>query len=439
MVKRRITRTRRPKRPSTRRITKRRRPLLRRRHISNMSVRTAGTRPGRSFKPARSLRPRPLALLRSLERGRTLPRETSAKFVLTVNGTWFGNSSNALNRTFVLNSLNGPFIPGKIFPGFDTQEYTWAYRSVWEKLYSRYLVTGSKLTYTIRPKAIPTNIAYPSDSANTTMHGDGYWYIRYYKARPLPTDGTSTTNRFEFEGHPMPLNSEPEIALWPNKRSFLEDPTVTWFKSKNAHITGITFTVDVPESASNTVRMFPAETNNTVPAGSRASYTVRYPRNRRRFIMAYSHRDMRKHYPKERVSLLSQASSFSNLSSEKDLPWNELLTTSSAHGARGVFGCFARFGYISFDPHGVPDNFKPLSSSGYFESSVHQVFKVRLFEPIPTPWGEENLPQTETSARVTDELDMIVEPSDDPEDFSEDPDLLQPVAEEEEPLLETQE
>jgi len=182
-----------------------------------------------------------LSLQTRLQAGQSLPNTTFAKLfwrgsmvmsMISKNPGAPNNNSYTgptHGRTLCLNDISQS-------PSFNSnidQEVTYA--PMWQSLYEKFLVLGSKCKIKINPAFYPSTIQSSTndiatyDSRVPVNAQPGYWYVRCYYERGSEDQGTGS----EIVGHPIlynDINDPMSENWWPSLREFLSDPTVTFKK-----------------------------------------------------------------------------------------------------------------------------------------------------------------------------------------------------------------
>lgn len=132
-----------------------------------------------------------------------------------------GSASNQSSRVFVANCLASFW--GSAATSVENRE-GWMYWDTFKQFYEKYLVLGSRTVFRVQRPMFPEALANLGGSSGGTNVRSGtmvgYWYVRVFYQRGG-----------ENVGHYMETNGDfNETSYWPNQRSFLSDPTVTWIK-----------------------------------------------------------------------------------------------------------------------------------------------------------------------------------------------------------------
>lgn len=125
-------------------------------------------------------------------------------------------------RIYCLNSLNSFRLVAQDGPSSER----WMYFNTLQTFYRQYLVLGNRTVFTIsRPNLINNFAAInPGGIGVGVDQFAGYWYVRVFYNR-------GTTANPDTIGHPI-REAGDFIDAWPDQRTFLADPTVTWVKDK---------------------------------------------------------------------------------------------------------------------------------------------------------------------------------------------------------------
>lgn len=366
------------------------------------SIYTRKTKTMRRFNTAK------LSLQSRLQNGGALPNTTFARLF------WRGSCNMLLatnhktnvtpipanvvsveQRTLCLNDLSSS--PSYAFH----LQHPVTYSAMWQTLYKRYQVLGSKVKLKINPSFYPNYMSGNSRDKVVTPAGyagldtgipnnaqPGYWYIRAHYHRS--SDGSN----FDPVGHPItkkPSVSDPMTEEhWDNLRDFLSDPTVTFKKDMTnirtkLHLTGT-------QNLLNNTAM--EAVNNT----SSTTYEIETTTKPIYLSCGFS---AKKHFQDKNP-----------LRNQPFLAWNENLAED--------YRFQVRFGYIGFDSSGKIAYHIPIDRnlSRFVEIEIN--YFVALREPRITP-HQEISPLALRAAMTLDEHAEIMEVDNDDELLDDEP------------------
>lgn len=286
-----------------------------------------------------------LSLQDRLQSGKSLPNVTFARLFWRGSGNvaFQGVGKEAINRPNGLNDLYYTLNDITNSPSWSYQtnlNHGVTYAPLWQSLYREYMVYGAKINFKISPTILSdfkSNLPNPTpntgtDSSVPANAQPGYWYVRaYYHRNPTVTTPEPVGDFMDRS----PSNDLGRENHWPNLRSFLSDPTVTYKKDTTVVRTQLQIqapyglTTSGGTNIQGTIPTIPSATTTTVIESSTKPVTL---------SVNYS---AKKHH-----SVMNPA---------QDLNWNNFATSPNEISSFSV-----RIGYIGFHNDGTVAYHSPI-------------------------------------------------------------------------------
>lgn len=261
-------------------------------------------------------------------------------------------------RAYILNHI-GRFqaLPNTVHSGDK-----WMYYNTMKSFYEQYLVLGNRTVFTItRPSLVETFAPInTSDPYTNTVPNSfvGYWYVRVCYSR----GSSNSSDGQQFIGEPILTgpNAAAHIDVWPDQRTFLSDPTVTFFRDKlnNRMSTGFR----LPATYGSTQPGIPASTGAPV-------FAVDYESNNRRVRLSVNF-SYKKHFMDTNPLKNGQYRAFDSLDTSPDQSF------------------YAFVGYVSFNRDGETLSHVPVDRVMSRQMTVDAQSYISLRKPLITPTGD---------------------------------------------------
>lgn len=277
-------------------------------------------------------------------------------------------------RAYILNHI-GRF---QALPNTDHSGDKWMYYNTMKSFYEQYLVLGNRTVFTItRPSLVDTFAPINSSSAATSTVSNsfaGYWYIRVFYSR----GSANSSDGQQFIGEPVLTgpNAAAHIDVWPDQRTFLSDPTVTFFKDKLNHRMSTGFRL--PAAVGVTQAGVPT------PAITAPVFAVDYESNNRRVRLSVNF-SFKKHFMDTNPLKNGQYRAFDSLDTSPDQSF------------------YAFVGYVSFNQNGETLSHVPVDRVANRQMTVDAQSYVSLRKPLITPTGDVEI----TEARMEEIREAI--------------------------------